>query len=163
MANFINLLTETGDLDAWNMSIRAFFVFIFCLFFIRIAGRRSFGLRAPFDNIILILLGALLARAVTGSSPFFPVCAASLIICVLHRILGWLSLYSSTIEKIIKGTKLVLYEHGEFNQRNLLRSLVSKDDVQEEIRLSGLGNSIEDFEIIYMEANGKISVIKKNI
>ena len=86
MKLIIELFGEVGDLNALQMTCRSVVAFLFTLFLIRIAGRRSFGLRAPFDNIILILLGAILGRAVVGASPFVPTLIAGFVICVLHRL-----------------------------------------------------------------------------
>jgi len=52
-------------------------VFILAYLLICVSGRRSFALRSPLDNIIVILLGAVFSRAVVGASPFLPAMAAS--------------------------------------------------------------------------------------
>jgi uncharacterized membrane protein YcaP (DUF421 family) len=157
----IDLFGDTDNLNALQTSIRALVVFLYTLILIRIAGRRSFGLRAPFDNIILILLGAILGRAVVGASPFVPTLAAGLLICVLHRLLALAVLIYPKLYSILNGKKIPLYKDGEIILPNLKRSLVNVQDLYEEMRLKALVDSLDDVEAIYMERNGEISTVKK--
>lgn len=161
MIEWIDAVFGIGkDLNAWQMGSRAVIIFIFTLFVIRISGRRSFGLRAPLDNIVIILLGSILGRAVVGASPFLPTLIAGLVISALHRSLAILSTHH-WFGKITKGEKIPLYHDGAFITSNLKRSLISKEDVMEEMRLRALINSFSQIESAYMERNGEISVIKK--
>ena len=67
----IRLLFGDGtELTTWQMADRALVTFVLALAMIRLAGRRSFGQRSPFDACTTVLLGAVLSRAVVGASPF---------------------------------------------------------------------------------------------
>lgn len=149
------------ELTSLQMGSRAVFVFIFTLFLIRISGRRSFGLRAPLDNIVLVLLGSVLARAVVGASPFIPTLFSGLIIAILHRLFAIVSLHFPAFGKLTKGEKILLYQSGKPLKPHLSKGLISEEDVMEEVRLRALTNSLEEIDAIYMERNGKISSIKK--
>lgn len=161
MTTFIDIFGQGRDLTALQMSLRALVVFLFALLLIRIAGRRSTGMRAPFDNIILILLGAILCQGVVGASPFFSTLAAGFTISVLHRLLGLVSIFSPTIAAITKGTTVLLYQNGKFNKPNQTKCLVSEEDIMEEVRLRTHINALGHVETIYMERNGEISTVKK--
>src|ERR1700748_2791895 len=90
METLRQLLGQGEHLTILQMSLRGAAAFIYCLALIRLSGRRSFGLRNPMDNIIAMLLGAVMSRAVVGASPLLPVAATCLAISVLHRGFGWL-------------------------------------------------------------------------
>jgi len=152
---------EGKDLSALQMSSRGIVIFILALALIRISGRRSFGVHTPLDNIIAILLGAILSRAVVGASPFIPVIICCLIIVLLHRVFGWLIVSNQTLERFIEGDKISLFEHGSFNQKHLKRGLVCEEDVMQGVRKSALTEDMEQIDKVYLERNGDISAIKK--
>jgi uncharacterized membrane protein YcaP (DUF421 family) len=149
------------DLTIVQMSMRALVAFLICLLLVRISGRRSFGMRMPVDNVTTILLGAILSRAVVGASPFFSTVAAATTLAVLHRLFGWLGFYSRVFGKVIKGTEIILYCDGKFHEKNMRYGMVSKRDILSQIRLTGNMDSFDDVDCIYLERDGKISVIKK--
>lgn len=149
------------SLNSLQMGLRAIVIFFITLVLIRIAGRRSFGLHTPFDNIIAILLGAILSRAVVGASAFIPTTFACLIIALLHRIIGSLMVFFPKIENFAEGNKILLFQNGRFLKKNLVRALVSEEDVREEARIHLNTTSLNHIDKIYIEKNGKVSLLKK--
>lgn len=161
MSFLIQIFGEGRDLTVVQMSSRSFIIFLYALVLFRIAGRRSIGLGAPFDYIILVLLGAVLSNAIVGNAPFLAVMAAGFVVALFHRVLGYAGIISSFIGRFIKGTKIVLYHKGNFNIHNMKRGLVSREDILEEVRLQINDNSLDSVETIFIERNGQISVVKK--
>lgn len=157
-----SIFGEGEDMSAPQMMCRAAAIFFVALALIRISGRRSFGIRTAFDNIIMILLGAVLARAVTGISPFVPTIAACLVIVVLHRLLGAAMVVNAPISRFVDGEKIVLYKDGKFITDKMIRALVGKEDIYQAIRSATNTNGIENIDTIYMERNGEISIVTKN-
>lgn len=161
MQYLIDIFGTGNDLTIFEMTMRGFVLFFFTLVLIRISGRRSFGMNAPFDIIIIILLGSVLSRAVVGASPFWPTISACLVISLLHRIIGVFSVSHESLENWIKGKKIQLFQNDQFIKSNLIRSEVSEEDIMEEVRLSLNQENLSKIEKIYMERNGKISLIKR--
>src|SRR6218665_1731100 len=161
METLQEIFSHEVELTALQMACRAAAVFFIAFILIRIAGRRSFGLRTPIDNIIVILLGAILSRAVIGSSPFVPIIFASLVICVLHRVFGWLFTRYNDFGRIVEGEKIVLYEKGRFIDKNMKRGLVREEDIMQAVRKATFSDSIEGIDKIYLEHDGEISIIKR--
>lgn len=157
----IELFGQGKELTAWQMSLRTVVVFIICLLLIRLSGHRSFGMKMPFDNVITILLGAVLSRAVTGASPFLPIIISAVTIALLHRVFGWLGFYSKLFGRIVKGEELILYANGKLNFENMQRAMITEKDIHEEIRINGNVDSLEEVSLIYMERSGEVSVVKK--
>ena len=123
---------------------------------------RVFGIQSAFDTCIIIMLGAVLGRAVVGASPFIPTICASTVIILIHKIIAELSVKNQTISHLVKGKPLSLYKDGILNDRNMRKCAVSYGDVMEEIRIKLNQNGLQNIEEIFMERTGKISVIEKD-
>ncbi|QEM09975.1 DUF421 domain-containing protein [Mucilaginibacter rubeus] len=155
-------LFGAGDqLNALQMSCRGVVFFLIALILIRISGRRSFGLRMPLDNIVIILLGAVMSRAVVGASPFIPVVVSCLVIVLLHRLFGWFVARSGKFSYWTEGHKFLLFHDGKFDHEEMCRALVCKEDVMQGVRRSALTTEMDTIDKVYMERNGEVSVIRK--
>jgi uncharacterized membrane protein YcaP (DUF421 family) len=160
--NILKILVGEGEeLTILQMSIRAFFTFIIMLVLIRLAGMRTFAKKSSFDNIIVILLGAVLARGVVGASPYGSTVAASVVMVGLHRLVAWLSVKNQQFEKLIKGSYLKLYENGVLKEKKLKKTGMSKNDLQESLRLETNKLTFSEIDTVFMETNGRISFILK--
>jgi uncharacterized membrane protein YcaP (DUF421 family) len=158
----INFLFGNGEkLNMLQMSMRAFAMFFIMLILIRFTGRRAFAKKSSFDNIIVIMLGAVLARGVVGASPFWATVAASIVMVIMHRITAWLAVKNKPVEKLIKGEYISLYNQKKFVDNNLTKTGISKNDLHESLRLETKKDSLEDIESAYLETNGRISFILK--
>jgi uncharacterized membrane protein YcaP (DUF421 family) len=151
------------DLNCLQMSCRGIVVFFIAFGLIRISGRRSFGLRTPLDNIIAILLGAILSRAVVGASAFLPVVVTCFVIVLLHRLISWLVVKHKKFGNWIEAKHIILYENGHFIKENLQKALAREEDAMQGVRKSGLTDDLSLIDRIYMESNGEISVVRKDI
>lgn len=157
----IKIFGEGKNLNALQMSSRGIVIFFLALMLIRISGRRSFGLRTPLDNIIIILLGAIMSRAVVGASAFIPVIVCCLVIVILHRTISYLIINNKKVSGWIEGDKLLLYKDGKFDEECMKRALVCREDIMQGVRRSALTDNLEEIDKVYMERNGEISAIKK--
>lgn len=153
---------EGKELDTLQMGTRAFIMFFITLLLIRVAGMRLFGQKSAFDMIIVIMLGAILSRAVTGASPFWSTVAAGSVLAVIHRLLALLSVYNDSVGSVVKGKKILLYKDDSIIEANMRKCLVSYKDLQEEVRLLLNETTMKNVSEIYRERSGKISIIIKN-
>jgi len=152
---------EGSDLNCLQMSSRGVVTFFVTLVLIRIAGIRTFGKRSAFDNVIMILLGSVLSRAVVGASPYIPTVVGCLAFVLVHWVLAWISLYNDTVGRWVKGEKESLYADGTFNKKNMKRSRISTKDIEESLRLTNQAEGFEEVKEIFIERSGDISIIKK--
>jgi uncharacterized membrane protein YcaP (DUF421 family) len=155
------LVGHGKDLNTLQMCVRAILVFLITLLLIRISGRRSFGMGSAFDNIIVILLGAILGRTVVGASEFIPTISAAFVTVILHRFFGWLGIANHKIGALLKGDKIILFENGKLIPANLKRALLTEQDLRASLRKSLHTTTFDDIECAYMECNGEISFIEK--
>lgn len=162
METVYDLFGHGTDLTSLQMSVRAFIIFFVALILIRFTGMRVFGIKSAFDTTIIIMLGAVLSRAVVGASPFIPTIIASAVLVVIHKIIAMISVSNRGISHLVKGKPLSLYKNGILNDKNLKRCSLSFGDMMEEVRLSFNQNNLDNIEEIFMERTGKISVIEKD-
>lgn len=160
MNTIVRLFGEGDGLSPLQMGCRAFSLYLFAIILIRISGKRTFGKKTPYDNVVVILLGAILSRAVVGASPYWSTVTAGLVLAALHRLLAWLSLRNHRLGTLIKGKERLLYSNGQFHDENMKRCLISERDLLESLRVNANTDSYELINEIYMERNGTISVIK---
>lgn len=161
MEVLIILFGQGKDLNVLQMGMRTVLVFVICLAFIRMSGKRSFGMRMPLDNVITILLGAVLSRAIVGASPFIPTIVSGAIIVVLYRLCAGMAVFSKLFGKLVKGNEELIFKDGELLKENMKRCMVTEKDVIEEMRINGNVDSLDKVKTIYVERNGEISIVKK--
>jgi uncharacterized membrane protein YcaP (DUF421 family) len=126
----------------------------------RISGRRSFGQRSPFDYVIAILLGATLSRVIVGASPALPTAGASLVLVLLHRVLGWACVHSRQLERLVGGVERELYRDGRFDEQQMSAALITKTDIMESARRQLGALDLSKVKIVLLERNGEISLIR---
>lgn len=149
------------DLSILQMTCRTVLVFVIALILIRISGRRSFGLHTPLDNIITIILGAVMSRAIVGASDFLPVIASSIALVLIHRLFAYLTVHHPVFSKLVTGQKILLFKDGNFIQSNMDKAQVCQEDILQEVRKTALTENLESVEKIYIERNGEINSVKK--
>src|SRR6476660_5196603 len=118
------LFGEGKDLNALQMGCRAFVMFFITLALIRITGMRAFGQKSAFDMIIVIMLGAILSRAVTGASEFLSTVLAGSVLAIVHRLLALISIFNETIGSLIKGSKVLLFKDNKMLKKNMMKCCV---------------------------------------
>ena len=155
------LFGRSEDLTALQMAARSFIMFFIALALIRLGGMRIFGKKTAFDNILVIMLGAILARGVVGASPFFSAVAAAAVMVIVHKILAFLAMKHVWVGMIVKGYRRSLYKNGQFNLKNMRITAISKDDLMEGVRLEIHCDNLDEVKEVHIEKNGQISVVKK--
>jgi uncharacterized membrane protein YcaP (DUF421 family) len=156
-----DLFGNSQDLTSLQMALRAIVVFFIALALIRFTGMRVFGIETAFDSVVIIMLGAVLARAIIGASPFLPTLAGAVGLVTIHKIIAYISVKNQTVSHLVKGIPYSLYKEGKLNDKNLRKCLLSFGDIMEEVRLKINQNSLDNVDEIFMERTGKISVIEK--
>jgi uncharacterized membrane protein YcaP (DUF421 family) len=152
---------EVKDLQWYQMLIRTVIVFIVALIFIRVSGMRTFGTQSAFDVIVVITLGGILGRCIMGHYPFFASIGAAGCITLLHKLASVLAYRSKLIRYLIEGDAVLLFKNGE----KLIRKLKQYDITDQELIAAIHEQSLDSFEkvkSIWLEPDGKLSVIKKS-
>jgi uncharacterized membrane protein YcaP (DUF421 family) len=161
METLIKIFGEGKELTVYQMSARAVVVYFLALILIRISGRRTFGNKTSFDNVIAIILGAMLSRAISGAAPFLSTIVCSLVLVLIHRLLASLFMRFEGFARLIKGQTIPLFKNGDIIRPNLNKALLTENDLLSDLRSKGSSNSFDDIDEMCMETTGEVSVIKK--
>ena len=151
-----------GDqLDPLQMAVRALVVFFVLLALVRLGGARIFGKMSSFDNVVVIVLGAVASRGITGASPFPGVLAACAVIVALHRVCAHLSVERDVVRRAAEGRRVVLYRDGVLDRGALRRTALSEAELLATLRLQTHRSTLDGVEEAALETNGKISFIER--
>jgi uncharacterized membrane protein YcaP (DUF421 family) len=156
---FLGLGLEGKDLTLLHVSARAVVVFTFALAIIRVADRRFLAKMSAVDALLGFILASMLARAVNGSSAFFPTLGGALVLVLLHKACGALAYHSDTFGNLIKGRERLIIERGTLVKEAMRQEHITDADLREELRQEGKVESPAQVEKAYLERSGKISVV----
>jgi uncharacterized membrane protein YcaP (DUF421 family) len=149
------------DLTFVQIGLRAIVVFIVTLVAVRCADRRFLSNKGAFDAVLGFILASMLARAVNGSSAFFPTLGAAFVLVLLHRVSAAWSRRSHAFGNLVKGHTDVLVTDGRVDERALAANRLTRHDLLEDLRLNGNVGSEEDVSLAVFERNGQISVVRR--
>jgi uncharacterized membrane protein YcaP (DUF421 family) len=143
------------------MAMRAVFYFFFLLVLIRLGGARIFGRMSSFDNVVMIVLGAIATRGIVGSSPTGSTIAACVVIVALERLCAQLAVRSRWVRRAADGRRVVLYRDGSVDRAALDRTALSEDELLATLRLETHGDRLDAVEEAALETSGRISFITR--
>lgn len=138
---------------------RAILIFAYGLVMLRLSGRRTFARWSALDLIISIVVGSALARTMTGSAPLAGTLAAVAVLVVLHMAFSFVVARSAWFSDLIEGDAVTLGRDGAIDHSLRKKHYISSEDLTEALRQEGV-ERVEETKAIYLEANGKINVIK---
>jgi uncharacterized membrane protein YcaP (DUF421 family) len=158
---WLGLQVEPAHLTFTQISLRGIIVFIASLAMIRLGSKRALAQKTAFDAVLIVILASVLARAINGSSAFFPTLGASFVIVLLHRFVALLANRWHPLGILVKGAPHVILTDGHFDYHAMRRNHVSVHDFEEDMRLNAKTEDKSSISVARVERCGDISFIKK--
>jgi uncharacterized membrane protein YcaP (DUF421 family) len=158
---FLGLGVEPRDLTFIQISLRGIIVFLVTLVAMRLGHKRSLSRKTPFDAVLLVILAAVLSRAINGSAAFFATLGGGVVLVVLHRLFAHLAYYSHGFGILVKGKPDTIVRDGECDFEMMRRNHVSTHDLEEDMRLDAHTDDLSKIRLARVERSGDISFIKK--
>jgi uncharacterized membrane protein YcaP (DUF421 family) len=143
-----------------QMAARSIVVFIFSVVIVRLGDRRLLGKHAGFDVLLVVVLGSVLSRGINGQAAFFPTLGACGLLVYLHHLMAKLAFKSDWFSRLIKGQPLTVVTDTKIVQQALVRANITRDDLDESLRLNGNVSNLGRIEEARLERNGNISVVQ---
>jgi uncharacterized membrane protein YcaP (DUF421 family) len=144
-----------------DISLRAIALFFFILLLTRTMGKRELSSLAPFDIILLVVLGDAIQQGLTQDD--YSVTGALIAIttlALLQRATTYVSFRFGFMRRLLEGEPVVIVQDGRLIESNLRRERLTPAEVSEEARLNQI-DSLERVKWGVLEPNGHISFIEK--
>lgn len=146
----------------WEFVVRGAAVYLFLLFFLRLAGRRQIGQYAAFDLILLLILANAVENAMTaGDNSLIGGLISALTLLGCHVAVSQLTWHWRWLEGVIEGKPEVLIRMGVLDERLMRQERLTIDDVKTALRTAGCLH-LHEVERATIETNGHITVVPRN-
>ena len=161
LQTLLGLNLEPRDLSFVQISLRGIIIFLATLIMIRLGHKRSLAHRTAFDAVLLVIVAAVLSRAINGSASFFPTIGGGVVLVALHRLFALLAYQSHAFGILVKGRADVIVRDGQYDFDTMRRNHVSTHDLEEDMRLNAHLQDLSQVRLARVERSGEISFIKK--
>ena len=144
-----------------DLVLRTVIVFALVLLVTRAVGRRELGTMAPFDLILLVVVGDLVQQGVTQSD--YSITGVIIVLSTLAFLVvatSYASFRVPFLRRTLEGEPIVLMEHGKLLENNLRRERMTRGEVAAEARLHQI-DDLSTVRFAVLETNGQISFITK--
>ena len=142
--------------------VRAAVVFGFLWLITRVVGRSTLGELSTFELLLYVTMGDLVQQAVTQQD--YSVTSAVLavgVFALLTVALSWMQWRWPRARPVIRGTPVVVVEHGEPSLVSMRAERLSLDDLMAAAREQGI-EGFSDIRLAVLEADGRISFFTRH-
>ena len=150
------------SLSPVEIIIRGSIMYWFIFILLRVAGRRDMGSVGVADMLVLVLIADAAQNGMAGE--YKSITDGTILVAT---IIGWtvlvdrMSYYIKPLGKLLAADRVCLVEDGRICRRNLRKEYITKDELLSELRQQGI-NDVSHVHRAYIEADGNISVIKRD-
>ena len=155
------LSLKSEQLSSWQMCDRALLVYVALIALVRLGKKRSLGRATAFDVVLVIIIGSIAGRAITGGAPLIPALASLVVLIALHWFFSLVSERSTALSYLVKGEPTQIIKSGKVDRTALKQAHMSNDDLEEDLREKGV-SKVAEVDDAYLERSGRLSVIKNS-
>ena len=138
---------------------RAFIFYILLTFMMKLMGKRQIGEMELSELVTTVLLSELAVFPVTDTDiPLIHGLLPVLLISSLEVIISFACQRSKKLMVLLNGNPILLYEKGNFVNKNLIKTRISAEDVETQVRTNGF-KDLNEVDKVILERNGKMSVL----
>ncbi|SEB38571.1 Protein of unknown function [Paramicrobacterium humi] len=126
---------------------------------LRVAGKRSLSQLNAFDFVVTVAIGSTLSTILLDSKVTWAVgTAAFLTLAALQFLLALITSRLGRAKRLVAGRPVLLLKNGLYEERALRKTRLTREDVMQKIRNSGIGD-VSSAGAVVLEADGRLSVI----
>ena len=141
--------------------LRATLIYLFAQLVMRLIGRKELGRYSNFDVVLLFLVSVALRRSLVKDDDSLTTAFVALAtLGAWDRFFSWISSRSRKVARVLEGTPVELVRDGRMLERNMRKSLISKEELLSRLRSQGT-ESLRKVRAAYMEPDGKVTFLMK--
>lgn len=141
-----------------NIVLKTVVLYIFIIIVYRIMGKKEVGKLSIVDLIVSILIAELAAISIEETDRSILTSLVPIAVLVtIQIVLGFVSLKSFKLRKIIDGDPKVIIKDGKVNFKEMTQLRYTLDDLISQLREQQI-KSIEEVDYAVLENNGKLSI-----
>ena len=141
--------------------LRSVVVYVFLVALLRLAGRHTLSQINAFDLVVLLTLSNTVQNAIIGDDNSLTggmIGATTLV--VLNTVVVRFLFRHQRLDRRLAGDPIVLVEDGRVVRRNLVRALITEDELLAAVRHQGFA-TLAELERVVLETSGAISVVAR--
>lgn len=145
----------------FEIALRALFFYVILMALMRFMGKRQIGEMQLSEFVTTILLSELAVYPVCETEiPLLYGLVPLLLIASVEVLIAILCQKSRKFRIFLNGNPLTLYEKSAFVRKNLIKSRMTEEDVEAQVRINGF-KGMKEVSTVVLERTGKLSVLPK--
>lgn len=132
-------------------------------FFTKLMGNREMSQLSMFDYISSIAIGSIAGEMAVMSTDSIvePLLSMGIYACITILV-SYSTCKSIYLRRFFEGQAILLYQDGQIYEKNLLKAKLDIDELLSICRIAGYYD-LEEIHTVYLETNGKASILPKAI
>lgn len=140
---------------------RTLVMYLIILISMKIMGKRQLGQMQISEFITAMILSELAALPISDHTVPIIYCLVPLsVIITTEVILSFVSLKNPYAQRFLESSPTIIIDKGKLKQKALRDNRITLRELLVELRIAGFA-SISDVQYVYLEPNGKFSIIPK--
>lgn len=149
-------------MDLLNVALATIGSIIVLFLLTKLIGNRQMSELNMFDYINGITIGSIAAEMATSlESDFLKPLLAMIIYAVITVLISIIANKNIKLRRLLNGKTLVLYRNNKLFYKNFKKSRIDINEFLSQLRINGYFN-LNDVEAVFLEENGKISILPKS-
>jgi uncharacterized membrane protein YcaP (DUF421 family) len=145
-----------------ELFLRGTIMYLVIVVLLRLLVRREVGGIGMTDVLVIVLVAEAAGSGISDN--FQSVIESTVLVGTVlfwSTVIEWLQSRYPAFERLARHPKLKLIENGRMLHRNMRREFVTVDELKAQLREEGL-EDCRDVKAAYMEADGHISIIRRD-
>jgi len=149
------------SLPWWEFIVRATVIYVVLLAMVRISGKRTVGQFTPFDLMVVVLLSEGVSNSLSGGdeSLLGGLIVASTLITI-NLAVAFVTARSRRVQGMMEGQPILIGRDGRLFRETLKAEHVSPAEFEQALREADC--ELKDMHCAFLEADGKISILRKH-